>query len=218
MTAVHVVWDWNGTLFDDLDVVVESVSRSIVRYGLEPIDAEEYRNHFTRPVRRFYDSLFGRPVSDMEWEDLNNTYHDLYHASVHNARLAGDARASLERVSELGWTQSLLSMSTHSELTKLVDQHGIRPFFRSVSGLSSANGDLKVNYLRRHLDNQNLKPEQVIVVGDTPDDHAAAVEVGARSVAFDGGSHHRQVLDDIGVPVVHTLLSAVDCIEIWVSS
>lgn len=212
---VHVVWDWNGTLLNDLDIVVESVSRSIVRYGLAPLDADGYRDHFTRPVRSFYDSLFDRLVDDMEWEDLNKTFHDNYYAAVGGARLAADALLSLERVDSLGWSQSLLSMSTHAELSHLVDSHGITRFFRSISGLKTANGDRKVNYLRTHLEEASVDPGEVFVIGDTPDDHAAAAEVGARSVAFDGGSHHRHILENLGVPVADSLLGALHHVETW---
>ena len=35
----HVIWDWNGTLFDDLHIVVESVNASLAELGAPPIDA-----------------------------------------------------------------------------------------------------------------------------------------------------------------------------------
>lgn len=216
MQKVHIVWDWNGTLLDDLDVVVGAVSMSIARYGLPRLDVDAYRDHYTRPVRSFYDSLFGRPVDDMEWEDLNKTFHDLYFDSVDHAVLAPDAPAALMRVAELGWSQSLLSMSTHSELVKLVKSHGIGEYLNPINGLKTANGDLKASYLRAHLAEAGKSASRSVVVGDTPDDHLAASEVGARSVAYDGGSHHRGVLDAIGVPVVDTLIDAVELIESWV--
>lgn len=215
MQRVHVVWDWNGTLFDDLDIVVESVSRSIARHGLPLLDADMYRDHYTRPVRSFYDSLFGRAVDDMEWEDLNKTFHELYFESVDRATLSLDAHAALKRVAELGWSQSLLSMSTHDELVRLVRAHGLKEYLSPVSGLTMANGDLKASYLRAHLAEAGISASNAVIVGDTPDDHLAASEVGARSVAYDGGSHHREVLDAIGVPVVDTLIGAVELIESW---
>ena len=218
MAVVHIVWDWNGTLLDDLDVVVDAVSKSVVRYGVEPLDANRYRDHFTRPVRAFYDSLFGRAVTDMEWEDLNKTFHDNYHAAVGDVGLARDAVASLQRVRALGWSQSLLSMSTHLHLVRLIENHGIAEFFSSVNGLKSPTGDLKVDYLRSHLVESPVAPADTVVIGDTPDDHMAAQALGVRSIAFDGGSHHRQVLDQIGVPVTASLLEAVELVESWFAS
>lgn len=218
MADVHIVWDWNGTLLDDLDVVVEAVSRSVERYGHGPIDADVYRDHFTRPVRSFYDSLFGRSVDDMEWTDLNKTFHDNYHGDVDGAALGHDTVAALDLVSNHGWTQSLLSMSTHDELVRLVSHHRLSGYFLLVSGLPTATGDLKASYLRQHLDRMGVTTQSAVVIGDTPDDHHAAAEVGVRSVAYDGGSHHRDVLDRLGVPVADSLLNALEIVESLVRS
>ena len=49
----HIVWDWNGTLFDDLDIVVASVNVSLRSVGAPPIDADEYRAVYQRPLHHF---------------------------------------------------------------------------------------------------------------------------------------------------------------------
>ena len=32
----YVIWDWNGTLFDDLDFCLESINLLLQRHGLKP--------------------------------------------------------------------------------------------------------------------------------------------------------------------------------------
>ena len=76
MPSLHIVWDWNGTSIDDLEVVVGALNVGTSKFGVAPIDEDRYRDHFTRPVRAFHDSLFGRPVSDMDCAYLNKTFHD----------------------------------------------------------------------------------------------------------------------------------------------
>ena len=213
MTHPHIVWDWNGTLLNDLDLVVRSVSASIARYGHDPIDADMYRDHYTRPVRSFYDSLFGRQVGDMEWFDLNKIFHEVYYAGVDGASLADDAVAVLEGAAGLGLGQSLLSMSTHEHLVPTVRTHGIDRYFSLITGLERPSGEVKAAYLKRHLLDQDVDPSTVVVVGDTPDDHMAAVSVGARSILYDGGSHHRHVLEAQRAPVADTLTAVLEMID-----
>ncbi len=213
MADVHIVWDWNGTLLADLPAVLRAVSASVGRYGLPPVGGDDYRNHFTRPVRRFYDNLFDRPVTDMEWADLNKTFHDYYYEVVDDISLAAGAEESLQLVADQGWSQSLLSMSTQDHLVSTVRAHGIDSFFRRIDGLDSPNGGLKETYLKTHLAAMQLDPGAVWLIGDTPDDHNAAVAVGAWVVLFDGGSHHRSTLDALGAPVVNSLLEGVDHIR-----
>ena len=61
--AVHVIWDWNGTLFDDLHIVVEGVNASLRMLGLATIGPDEYRASYRRPVNLFYEDLLGREIT-----------------------------------------------------------------------------------------------------------------------------------------------------------
>lgn len=210
MRIAHVVWDWNGTLLDDLEVVIESLNVGTAMFDLPPVDEDGYRDHFTRPVRSFYDSLFGRSVSDMEWLQLNKTFHDEYLIRHHRAALRMDAVQALDRVDALGWSQSLLSMSIRHHLVEAVSSRGIADRFTLIDGLTEATGGHKVEHLVDHLKSLDMSPSQVIVIGDTPDDAWAASEVGAAVVLYDGGSHHLPTLKSAGAPVAHSLREAVE--------
>jgi phosphoglycolate phosphatase-like HAD superfamily hydrolase len=206
----HVVWDWNGTLLDDLRVVIESLNVGTARFGIPALDEDGYRDHFTRPVRSFYDSLFGRPVTDMEWLHLNKTFHDEYYARSYRAPLTVDAVEAVDRVAALGWSQSLLSMSVHDHLLAAVSSRGLADRFTLIDGLTEATGGLKSEHLKSHLAELDRDPADVIVIGDTPDDATAARQVGAAVVLYDGGSHHLPTLEAMGVAVAHTLYDAVE--------
>lgn len=210
--ARHVVWDWNGTLLDDLPIVIEAVNRSIATIGEGPIDADGYRDHYTRPVKHFYNSLFGRDVTDEEWLSLNESFHDHYFQLARTADLASDARAAIDRLDVEGWSQSLLSMSPQDWLAEIVSFFGVADRFDLVDGLSGPTGGLKAQHLAEHIEALALTPAQVVVIGDTPDDVAAARHVGARAVLYHGGSHHLELLHGEGVPVAQTLVEAVELV------
>ncbi|HEY7563336.1 MAG TPA: HAD family hydrolase [Acidimicrobiia bacterium] len=210
---MHIVWDWNGTLLDDLDVVIQAVNRGLARFGVAPIDLDGYRSHYTRPVKTFYDRLLGREVTEVEWHEIDRVFHEAYRASISGASLNSDAAEALERVADGGHTQSLLSMFPHNDLLVLVDKLGITRYFERIDGmLEGSPGDLKAAYLERHLRLliAGEDPHTVVVIGDTPDDVAAAIAVGARPILFSGGSHHRADLEAVAVPLVDSLVDAVD--------
>jgi phosphoglycolate phosphatase-like HAD superfamily hydrolase len=210
MGRLHIVWDWNGTLLDDLPVVILAANASMARFGVGPIDEDGYRDHFTRPVRAFYDSLFRRPVSDAEWEDLNDRFHDEYFALAHTAKLTPDTLDALSAVEDNGWEQSLLSMSPQGWLEQIVGAHGVARRFTLVDGLSGETGGLKAQHMESHLQTLGVDPVRTVVVGDTPDDAVAARHVGAHVVLYDGGSHHLPRLEVTGAPVAHSLVAAVE--------
>lgn len=207
----RVVWDWNGTLFDDLHVVLEAVNQGIEMLGIGPITLDDYRSHYTRPVKVFYDRLAGREITDEEWRALDRRFHDGYRDLMRNARPVSDAVPALEAIRSAGIPQSLLSMFPHPDLIPLVSHLGLAHYFQRIDGLRGEPGDAKAAYLEAHLRGLigDLHPGEALVVGDTPDDAVAARHVGARCVLYHNGAHHRAELEAVGVPVVDSLMEAV---------
>ena len=206
----HLVWDWNGTLLDDLPIVIDAVNRSIGIFGVNAITADDYRDHYTRPVRHFYERIFDRPITDDEWLRLNAGFHEAYFEAATRVDLAPGARKALHRLAEAGWTQSLLSMSPHDWLEGIVERLEIAETFEMIDGLSGPTGGAKAIHLEEHLEMLDVPGESVVVVGDTPDDVAAARHVGARAILFHGGSHHMEALESQGVPIAETIEEAVE--------
>jgi phosphoglycolate phosphatase-like HAD superfamily hydrolase len=209
----HVIWDWNGTLFDDLHIVVESVNASLAELGAPPIDADAYRDLYIRPVHLFYERLLGRALEEAEWHQIDKTFHDAYRLALPRADLALDAVDALEAVADRGWTQSILSMWWHEELVPFVGGRGVARFMRRVDGNHYDAGETKQLHLERHLEKlgiADLGAATFLVVGDALDDAEAAAAAGVACVLYDSGSHHRAELEAAGVPVVESLRSALD--------
>lgn len=209
----HVIWDWNGTLFDDIHITVEAVNASLAQLGAPPIDADGYRDHYTRPVSIFYDRLLGRQVGPEEWRQIDQTYHDVYRLALPRADLALDARDALESVRQRGWTQSILSMWWHDELVPFVEDRDLTGFMERVDGNTGDPGETKRIHLERHLSELGIEDRAAgdfLVVGDSLDDAVAAAHAGVPAVLYDSGAHHRSELESAGVPVVSSLQAALD--------
>jgi phosphoglycolate phosphatase-like HAD superfamily hydrolase len=211
----HVVWDWNGTLLNDLEQVVHSVNAALAPLGAGPITADDYRAGYTRPVVLFYEHLLGRPVGDDEWEQLDITFHETYRGALADAELAPDALAAMEVVEQAGWTQSLLSMFPHAELLVALQQHDLAGRLLAVDGLRGGRGDRKYGSLVKHLERVapriggRIDPTTVVMIGDALDDADAAEGLGIRCVLYASGSHPREKLVASGHPVADSLLEAV---------
>jgi phosphoglycolate phosphatase-like HAD superfamily hydrolase len=209
----HVVWDWNGTLLADQQLVVDALNHVLDHHRIERMDIDSYRRLYTRPLQLFYERVFGRPIDPDEWVELDELYHQGYRDALATVELAVDAHIALDTVEAAGATQSLLSMYPHQHLVPLVDRFGLTERFAMVDGLRGDGGGQKapelVAHLEQLLDLTGGPIDQVIVVGDALDDAAAAEHVGARCVLYDGGSHPRAELEATGLPVASTLTEAL---------
>jgi phosphoglycolate phosphatase-like HAD superfamily hydrolase len=210
----HLVWDWNGTLFHDIDAVVQATNASFGEIGLPPITLQRYRETYCVPVPRFYERLIGRLPTDAEWEIMDSSFHRHYWALAESCGLAEGAADLLAARSAAGLTQSLCSLAPHDRLVPVVASHGISVHFRRVDGRTDASTAGKAAQMARHLDALGITDARsVVVIGDALDDAAAAAHVGAHAVLYTGGSHSRAGLETAGVPVVDTLAEAVDQAE-----
>ena len=210
----HIVWDWNGTLFDDQPMVIAGLNVALAAAGLPPTDQDTYQRLYTRPVQVFYERLFGRAIEPAEWELIDEAFHTGYREAIVDAQLATDATDALQRVEAAGASQSLLSMYRHDDLLPLIDRYAIAGRFIRVDGLRGEGGGVKAPYLEAHLERvaaaNGGTPAEVLVIGDAKDDAAAAAHVGAACVLYDGGSHPRHELEATGFPVAGSLTEAVE--------
>ncbi|MER7490648.1 HAD hydrolase-like protein [Streptomyces sp. NPDC126497] len=206
----HIVWDWNGTLFHDVDAVIGATNAAFAELGLEPITLERYRELYCVPVPKFYERLMGRLPSAAEWELMDATFHR--HYTEHHVR-CGLAEGVVELLTawvSAGRSQSILSLYGHEELVPLVRGFGIEAHFVRVDGRTGPSGGGKAEHMVRHLGTlTGVDPARTVVIGDAADDALAALHVGARAVLYTGGSHSRASLEAVGVPVVDTLREAV---------
>jgi phosphoglycolate phosphatase-like HAD superfamily hydrolase len=210
----HIVWDWNGTLFDDLPIVIAAFNASLEPFGLGPVDSNGYRDLYTRPVSLMYSRLLGRDVPDDEMASINDSFFDAYRASLDAGALMGDAPAALETVAGAGVTQSVLSLFWHDDLQRLADRLGVARYMTHVQGNQGVAGEAKAQLLDEHLaallaDIPGLDRSGVVAIGDSLDDAKAAAKVGIGAVLYDGGSHHRSEMEATGVPVTGSLVEAV---------
>jgi phosphoglycolate phosphatase-like HAD superfamily hydrolase len=203
----HIVWDWNGTLFHDIDAVVGATNEVFKPYALPPLTADGFRAVYTRPIWVAYERLLGRPLAEGEWELLDDGFHEHYYRLSDACGLAADAELVLA-----GWTgtQSLCSMAPHAHLVPKVGSFGISTHFTRIDGLVGATGGEKAAHMTAHIQAIGVDPGEILVIGDSVDDGLAAKHVGARAVLYTGGMTTRAELESTGLPVVDTLAEALE--------
>ncbi|MEO3871243.1 HAD hydrolase-like protein [Nonomuraea sp. B12E4] len=202
----HIIWDWNGTLFHDIDAVVGATNEIFKAYELPELTADQFRAAYTRPIWVAYERLLGRPLTEGEWERLDVGFHEHYYRLSDACGLADGAELALT-----AWTgrQSLCSMAPHAHLVPKVDSFGITRHFTRIDGLLGSTGGEKAVHMIEHIEAIGVDAAEILVIGDSVDDGLAARHVGARAVLYTGGMTTRAELEGTGLPVVDTLADAL---------
>jgi len=209
MAIHHVVWDWNGTLLDDVSLIAQVTSRTLEGLGCAPLDLDGYRRAYRRPITALYEHLLGRSLPPGEFERLDAAWHHQYSQGLGACRLFDDVADALAEVTALGWTQSLCSMFPDAELRAIVDRLAVAGHFLRIDGIRGSRGGRKEAHLREHIEALSLTGAEVVVIGDSLDDAEAAAACGAAAVLLTTGLHAEHDLRAAGVAVVDTVTAAL---------
>ncbi|MGK4581679.1 HAD family hydrolase [Kitasatospora sp. HPMI-4] len=207
---ITVVWDWNGTLRNDLADHVAALNATLPALGrTEPVTVETYQALHRMPIRDFYTDVLGRALDDEEWHAADTAF--LTELARRPVRLQDGARQLMMRLRARGVRQSLLSLAPHQRLLAEVSQVGISGLLERVDGRPGPSVPSKAPAMAAHLRALGpwVDPARTLVIGDSVDDAVAAKAVGAVPVLHTGGLHGAARLAAAGVPLVDTLQDAV---------
>lgn len=204
MKYSYILWDWNGTLLDDVDVSVECVNILLEKLNLKTTNRNEYFLHMDMPIKKYYENLFASRNSALDYETCTENFHKNYPALSHKVGLQKNAVQMLEFFESLGVKQSIVSAFEKTMLNKQVNDLGVRRFFEVVSG----NDDVYVgSKSSRAIDLvKDVDKKKVLYIGDTKDDVKTAKDVGCDCILFSGGHYSREALEQFDLPVIDDLI------------
>lgn len=132
----YLIWDWNGTLFNDVQLGVEIINNLLKLNDLALITFEKYRDIFTFPISDYY-KIVGFDFNKTSFEELGKMFMDEYERRKNEMDLFSGARNILELARKKGIRQSILSAYKHDTLVEILKHYKILEFFESISGLDN---------------------------------------------------------------------------------
>ncbi|MEE4197200.1 MAG: HAD hydrolase-like protein [Bacteroidales bacterium] len=186
-----IVWDWNGTLLNDIDSCISSINTMLKRRDMKLLDRETYKKIFTFPVQDYYQSI-GFNFADESFEQLSHEYIALYKEFALNASLQKGSKEILEQLYKKGVTQIILSASEQSSLEEQVNHFQIHPYFEALVGLNNIYAKSKRENAVRYLEDHDTSASETILIGDTYHDFEVAEAVGCDCLLVNNG--HQNLL------------------------
>ncbi len=200
-----ILWDFNGTIYDDIDASRESTNVLLAERGLEQIKSnEEWRSGFGFPMIDYYISL-GFDFTVETYPDVADAWKKIYMAKSAESGLVTGAREIIEKFKDEGYSQSIISACEIVRLENTLDKFNITHYFDFIGGC----GD---NIAHNKLDiaevwKKNNMNRAAVMIGDTAHDFQVAESIGADCILFSGGFQSHERLVACGCPVIDDLSS-----------
>jgi phosphoglycolate phosphatase len=217
----YVIWDWNGTILDDLELVLDIANGMLRRRGLATMDRRRYRDIFDFPVVDYYRRA-GFDFRKEPFSGLADEFINEYNRRVGECSLHTGITDVLDTLARSGKGQVILSASRQESLDDAVSRYGLAGYFHRLQGLPDHMAVSKVasgRALIRDLGEgqvpspavpQRPRPEEVVMIGDTVHDYEVAREMGVHCILVARGHQSEERLRKTGAPVISEVSQLLD--------
>lgn len=193
LAYTHLIWDFNGTLYDDVDAGIESANDLLAAHALPTFSCREtYRETFGFPIVDYYRRL-GFDFSRTPYADLAVEWVAYYMERSRGAGVFDDVVKTLTRAKERGVSHWVLSATELGMLERQIESLGIHGWFDGLLGLDNihaySKAEIGLQWRREHPD------ARVLLIGDTDHDAEVAAAMGVDCALVARGHQNRKKLE-----------------------
>jgi phosphoglycolate phosphatase len=171
----NVIFDWSGTLVDDLPAVLQATNWIFRQIGQEEFSLDRFRAEFRLPFKHFYD----RYTPNVPPEQLEAWFHGRFRQVQDQVVALPHARDFLQCCRERQ-VQTLVLSTVHPEHFHLqAEATGFAPFLDRLY-LGVHDKRLKIHEL---IQENGLRPDETLYIGDMEHDIETAKHGGVHSCA-----------------------------------
>ena len=185
----NLIFDWSGTLVDDLGPVIEATNAVLGKYQIPPLDREGFRRRFRLPYHEFYSEL----LPTVPLAELESHFRPAFDAALTPVTVLPHAREKLEWCAACGIRTFVLTSMDSIAFERQMNDFGLSGLFEATySGVLD-----KREVIHQILENHHLDPAQTAFVGDMTHDVETARHGGLASIAVLTGYNHPEVLASV---------------------
>ena len=205
----HIIFDWNGTLIDDVKVAYELCNKIFVEYGMKSISFDEYTKTFTFPIKDFFLN-HGFNENKFDYQELISKFQERLIKRIDDLILFPDVYDILIFLKECKVGISILSAHEQNLLSRSVKKFGIDKYFDDIIGLDNNEAGSKsqnaINWFKSH----NFKKEELLIIGDTVHDSEVAKILEIDCILVARGCQHKDTLLKTGYKVFDSLSEVLE--------
>ena len=139
-----IIWDWNGTLLNDVDACVESINQMLKKRSMGFLSKDDYKGIFTFPVQKYYETL-DFDFEKESFEKLSVEYINLYKENSRISLLQEGSVDALKYFKSENYKQIIVSASEQTALENQMKQRKIYNYFDAIIGLDNIHAKSKTN-------------------------------------------------------------------------
>ncbi len=189
----YIVWDFNGTILDDLDLCLDILNTMLEKRNLKTVTIEQYRDVFRFPVIDYYKDV-GFDFKKESFEVLSKEFVKYYQTASFNCGFCETVIDTIHTIKNTyNISQIVLSASKKENLDEQLNVLGIKDLFDHVYGISNIYAESKVHIAERFRERVG-KDKKILFIGDSTHDAEVADAINADCILVCQGHQSKKRL------------------------
>jgi phosphoglycolate phosphatase-like HAD superfamily hydrolase len=180
-----VIFDWSGTLSNNVDIFVKVCELMFKELGKEPLSKKELKDNFTLPYMSFWNKYF----PDLTKEKQDQLFRK-YVYQFENAKLYGSVIQILDFLKKNNYKIFVLSSDPIIRLSSEIKESGVELYLEKYY----ADVHKKEEVLPQIIKEYSLDINDSFYVGDTSGDVDAGKYAGVKTIGISWGFQSKHKL------------------------
>lgn len=209
-----IIFDWDGTLVDSTQRIVDSMQKAATLVGLSPLPDTDIKNIIGLGLPEAIKTLWPA-VNDAEAKALapHYTRYFVSESKVEMGLFAG-AQECLESLARQGYLLAVATGKTRSGLDRMLSDLKVGHLFAITRCADETRSKPDPLMLHEILTSMSVAPHEALMVGDTTFDLDMAAAASVPAIAMSHGAHDLKKLTASNpVEICHNINQLTDWIQ-----
>ena len=184
-----LVFDWDGTIMDSADNIIECVREAAKDLSLEVPSDDAIRNIIGLGLKEAVTEMFPGIDDEQIWKVVERyRVHFLDHKRKPSPLFKG-AEETLRQIAEKEYLMAVATGKGRSGLDRVLGLTGLGDLFHTSKCADESFSKPHPDMLLQIMDEMGVNGDETLMIGDTDYDMQMAINAGAHRLAVSYGSH-----------------------------
>jgi phosphoglycolate phosphatase len=183
-----IVFDWDGTLANSTQLIVDAICQASVDVDLPVPSQEAASGIIGLGLREALLELFG-PITEPTIAALTARYAHYYHAREDDIPLFAGVADTVQHLHSKGIALGVATGKGRNGLNKALDRSGIKHYFHATRCVDECHSKPHPQMLWQLMEEVGASPENTLMIGDTSFDMQMAQNANVDRIGLSFGAH-----------------------------
>lgn len=183
-----IIFDWDGTLANSTQLIVDAICQGSVDVGLPVPSQEAASGIIGLGFREACYALFGQ-IPDAQLTELTGRYSYYYGQGENDIPLFAGVPEAIAQLTDKGISLAVATGKGRAGLNRALDKSGIKQHFMATRCVDECHSKPHPQMILDLMDEAGAEPHRTLMVGDTSFDLQMAQNANVGSLGVTYGAH-----------------------------